>query len=44
MNVKTPHNRQMEETIKQIKTKDPKLFQDIREESGIDETYFEKKE
>jgi hypothetical protein len=44
MNVKTPHNSQMEETIKHIKTKDPKLFRDIREESGIDETYFEKKE
>ena len=44
MHVKTPSSIQMKETIKDIKTKDPKLYQDIQDESGIDDTYFQARE
>ncbi len=44
MNVKTPNKIGMKETIQSIKATDPHLYDDIQEESGIDETYFEKKE
>ncbi len=44
MHVKTPSSIQMNETIQNIKKKDTKLYQDIQEESGIDDTYFQPKE
>lgn len=44
MGVKTPSNSGMKGTIQNIKAKDPHLYDDIQEESGINETYFNSKE